>query len=74
MVNLLAFAALPSNDNDEQRDLLDNLKGLYHRDPTSAVLIAMAMLSLAGLPPFPGFVGKFLIFRNVVAVGTPPTR
>ena len=69
VVNLLAFAALPSNDNDEQRDLLDNLKGLYHRDPTSAVLIAMAMLSLAGLPPFPGFVGKFLIFRNVVAAG-----
>jgi NADH-quinone oxidoreductase subunit N len=29
----------------------------------------MAMLSLAGIPPFPGFVGKFLIFKNVIAAG-----
>jgi NADH-quinone oxidoreductase subunit N len=27
------------------------------------------MLSLAGLPPLPGFIAKFLIFRNVVAAG-----
>ena len=69
VVNLLAFALLPENDQDEQRDSLDTLKGLYHRDPMAAVLIGIAMLSLAGLPPFPGFVGKFLIFRNVVAAG-----
>lgn len=68
-VNLLAFAVLPENDRDEQRDDLNNLKGLYHRDPMAAVLIGIAMLSLAGLPPFPGFVGKFLIFKNVVAAG-----
>jgi NADH-quinone oxidoreductase subunit N len=27
------------------------------------------MLSLAGIPPFPGFVAKFLIFKNVIAAG-----
>ena len=27
------------------------------------------MLSLAGIPPFPGFVAKFLIFKNVMAAG-----
>ncbi len=32
-------------------------------------MIAIAMLSLAGLPPLPGFIGKFLIFRNVLAAG-----
>jgi NADH-quinone oxidoreductase subunit N len=32
-------------------------------------MIGMAMLSLAGIPPFPGFVAKFLIFRNVMAAG-----
>jgi NADH-quinone oxidoreductase subunit N len=32
-------------------------------------MIAIAMLSLAGIPPFPGFVAKFLIFRNVFAAG-----
>lgn len=69
VVNLLAFAMVPQNDRDDVRDSLDSFKGLYRRDPMAAVLIAMAMLSLAGLPPFPGFVAKFLIFRNVVAAG-----
>jgi NADH-quinone oxidoreductase subunit N len=27
------------------------------------------MLSLAGIPPLPGFVAKFLIFKNVIAAG-----
>jgi NADH-quinone oxidoreductase subunit N len=27
------------------------------------------LLSLAGIPPFPGFVAKFLIFKNVIAAG-----
>ena len=32
-------------------------------------MIAIAMLSLAGIPPFPGFIAKFLIFKNVMAAG-----
>jgi NADH-quinone oxidoreductase subunit N len=32
-------------------------------------MIGIAMLSLAGLPPFPGFIAKFMIFRNVMAAG-----
>jgi NADH-quinone oxidoreductase subunit N len=67
--NLLAFAMIPRHDHDESRDQLDLLKGLFRRDPLAASLIGVAMLSLAGLPPFPGFVAKFLIFRNVVAAG-----
>ncbi|MEI6413227.1 MAG: NADH-quinone oxidoreductase subunit N [Pseudomonadota bacterium] len=69
LMNLLAFAALPSTADDVQRDWLDNLRGLFHRAPFAALMIAMAMLSLAGLPPFPGFIAKFLIFRNVIAAG-----
>lgn len=69
VVNLLAFAVMPQNDSDDQRDALDALKGLYHRNPFAAVMIAISMLSLAGLPPFPGFAAKFLIFSNVVAAG-----
>lgn len=68
-LNLLAFAALPPADNDAERDTLDTLRGLWHRNPFSAVMIAVAMLSLSGLPPFPGFVAKFLIFKNVLAAG-----
>jgi NADH-quinone oxidoreductase subunit N len=68
LMNLLAFVCLPAGA-DETRDRLDNLKGLFHRNPYAAVLIAAAMLSLAGIPPFPGFVAKFLIFTNVIDAG-----
>jgi len=69
LMNLLAFAALPRDADDAARDRLDNLKGLFHRDPFAALMIGVAMLSLAGIPPFPGFVAKFLIFKNVMAAG-----
>jgi NADH-quinone oxidoreductase subunit N len=67
--NLLAFAALPAHSDDTVRDRMETIDGLFHRDPFAASLIAIAMLSLAGLPPFPGFTAKFLIFRNVMAAG-----
>ena len=60
---------MPAHADDQQRDRLATLNGLYQRDPRSALMISVAMLSLAGLPPFPGFVAKFLIFRNVMAAG-----
>ena len=69
LMNLLAFAALPAADDDVERDRLVNLKGLFHRAPYAALMLAVAMLSLAGIPPFPGFVAKFLIFKNVMAAG-----
>jgi NADH-quinone oxidoreductase subunit N len=69
LLNLLAFAALPAAADDRERDRLDNLKGLFHRAPYAALMIGIAMLSLAGIPPFPGFVAKFLIFKNVMAAG-----
>jgi NADH-quinone oxidoreductase subunit N len=69
LMNLLAFAALPAVDDDFSRDRLDNLKGLFQRAPFAALMLGIAMLSLAGIPPFPGFVAKFLIFRNVMAAG-----
>jgi NADH-quinone oxidoreductase subunit N len=67
--NLLAFAVLPSHSDDAVRDRMETLDGLFHRDPMAASLIAVAMLSLAGLPPFPGFTAKFLIFKSVIAAG-----
>jgi NADH-quinone oxidoreductase subunit N len=69
LMNVLAFASLPHRDDDAAEDRLDNLRGLFERSPFAAVMIAIAMLSLAGIPPFPGFVAKFLIFRNVMAAG-----
>lgn len=68
LMNVLAFVCLPTGE-DAARDRLDHLKGLFRRNPYAALMIAAAMLSLAGIPPFPGFVAKFLIFRNVIEAG-----
>lgn len=69
LMTVLAFAAIPRHTDDTRRDQLDQLKGLFRRQPFAAIAIALAMLSLAGIPPFPGFVAKFLIFREVMAAG-----
>jgi NADH-quinone oxidoreductase subunit N len=69
VMNLLAFASLPRSTDENARDHLDQLRGLFQRDPFAALMIGLAMLSLAGIPPLPGFVAKFLIFRNVMAAG-----
>lgn len=37
---------------------LDRVGGLVRRTPIAAVLFGLAALSLAGIPPFSGFVGK----------------
>ena len=69
VMTLLAFALLPRHADDPQRDRLDRLQGLFQRSPYAAIAIGLAMLSLAGIPPLPGFVAKFLIFREVMAAG-----
>jgi NADH-quinone oxidoreductase subunit N len=69
LMNLLAFAGLPPDEDDGARDHLPNLRGLFRRRPYAALMIAVAMLSLAGIPPLPGFLAKFLIFRNVLTAG-----
>jgi NADH-quinone oxidoreductase subunit N len=69
LMNVLLFAALPPDPDDAARDRLANLKGLFRRNRFAALMIAIAMLSLAGIPPFPGFIAKFLIFKNVMAAG-----
>ncbi|MCL2310177.1 MAG: NADH-quinone oxidoreductase subunit N [Proteobacteria bacterium] len=40
---------------------LEDFRGLYQRSPARAVLMALAMLSLAGVPPLLGFYGKFAV-------------
>jgi NADH-quinone oxidoreductase subunit N len=69
LMNLLAFASLPRGTDDVAGDRLDSLKGMYQRRPFAALMLGLAMLSLAGIPPLPGFVAKFLIFKNVIAAG-----
>jgi len=42
------------------------LAGLHQRSPLLAFTLTMAMVSLAGIPPLPGFFGKFLLLRSIL--------
>src|SRR5207342_2278104 len=39
LMNILAFASIPRDADDTARDRLDNMRGLFHRDPYAAVMI-----------------------------------
>ncbi len=41
-------------------------KGLGYRHPLTAVAMAVFMLSLTGIPPFAGFIGKVYLFAAII--------
>jgi NADH-quinone oxidoreductase subunit N len=48
---------------------LDRFSGLAQRRPGWAIAMAAFMLSLGGIPPLVGFMGKLLIFRSAIDAG-----
>src|SRR3989475_6826 len=50
-------------------DDLEDLNGLIQRSPSAAVLLLIFMLSLAGVPPTAGFVGKYYLFLSLIQTG-----
>jgi NADH-quinone oxidoreductase subunit N len=47
-------------------DTLEDMNGLFHRNTGAAVLMLIFLLSLAGIPPTAGFVGKFFILWALI--------
>jgi NADH-quinone oxidoreductase subunit N len=45
------------------------LAGLSRRQPMLASILTILMFSLAGIPPFAGFFGKFYVFKAAVDAG-----
>jgi NADH-quinone oxidoreductase subunit N len=48
---------------------VDDFAGLMHRSPGYAVLMLIFLLSLAGIPPTAGFIGKYFIFLSLIETG-----
>ena len=48
---------------------LDDLAGLVHKSPGYAFLMLIFLLSLAGIPPTAGFLGKYYIFLSLIETG-----
>jgi NADH-quinone oxidoreductase subunit N len=53
----------------EDHTSLESYRGLGRRNPVLAGLLALFMLSLAGIPPTAGFIGKVVVFQAAVDAG-----
>lgn len=52
-------------------DDLDGFDGLYQRCPAAALLLLIFLLSLAGIPPTAGFMGKYFILLALIQTHHP---
>jgi NADH-quinone oxidoreductase subunit N len=69
-MNAGAFSVLAAlSGKGEERTSLADMAGLGRRQPWLAACMAIFLLSLAGIPPTAGFLGKFYIFSAAVARG-----
>jgi proton-translocating NADH-quinone oxidoreductase, chain N len=55
--------------NGEARKTFDDFKGLAKARPYSAAAISIFLLSMAGIPPTAGFMGKFYIITSAISAG-----
>lgn len=64
--NLGAFAVVTAMETATGKTELRDYAGLIRRSPWLAALLLIFLLSLAGIPPTGGFIGKFFVFGAAV--------
>jgi NADH-quinone oxidoreductase subunit N len=70
VTNLAAFGVIALlGTRDKANDSLRDYAGLWHTRPALAALMTVCLISLGGLPPTAGFIGKWYIFSAAVSAG-----
>jgi NADH-quinone oxidoreductase subunit N len=70
ITNLAAFGVIALLGSRERaNDDLRDYSGLWYTHPRLAALMTVSLLSLGGLPPTAGFIGKYYIFIAAVSAG-----
>jgi NADH-quinone oxidoreductase subunit N len=69
LTNLLAFGIIGVVGHVTGSDDLSEYNGLSRRNSTLSLAALVAFLSLAGMPPFGGFVAKFFVFSAAIQSG-----
>ncbi|HSC53687.1 MAG TPA: NADH-quinone oxidoreductase subunit N [Phnomibacter sp.] len=59
--NLAAFGVVSLVSQLRQSENIDDYKGFHKTNPALAWILAIALFSLAGIPPTAGFFGKFFL-------------
>jgi NADH-quinone oxidoreductase subunit N len=69
LATLGAFAVLAFVDRGQEGASVRDLQGLFKRSPLLAVILALCLLTLAGIPPTVGFFAKFFLFKIAFQAG-----
>ncbi len=69
LTNLTAFGAVALAGEKTGSFAVDDFDGLSRRSPGLALIMLVSLLSLAGMPPFGGFIAKVLVFAAGVRGG-----
>ena len=64
-----AFGVVAVVEDATGGDAIANFKGLSRRAPGLSLCLLVFLLSLGGIPPLAGFIGKFFLFSAVVSMG-----
>jgi len=66
LATLGAFGVLSIVERQTGGDRLSDFAGFGRRAPAVSMCMAIFLLSLAGVPPLAGFMGKFLVFASAL--------
>ena len=68
-MNLCAFFIVITIKNKTGGETFEDYRGLGWKMPFVGSVMTLFMLSLTGLPPTAGFVGKLYIFKSLIGAG-----
>ncbi len=66
---LAAFGVISVLSDEQEFETIEDFHGLGYRNPLAGAALAVAMFSLAGIPPTAGFMGKFAVFAAALRGG-----
>jgi NADH-quinone oxidoreductase subunit N len=69
LMNLACFLVICNVSVKGENLAIADLTGLYKRAPLMAFTLAVGMFALAGIPPFVGFMGKFMLLAGALKEG-----
>ena len=69
LVGFCAFLVVAALGNDGSNPDRSSLAGLYKRSPMLAIVLLVGLFGLAGIPPTPGFAGKWFLFSAAMEKG-----
>jgi len=69
IMNLACFLVISNISVKGENLKINDLTGLYKRQPVLAFVLSVSLFALGGIPPFVGFMGKFMLLTGALKLG-----